>query len=320
MPEWFFNNPAYLDLEARRLGGTPEVMYEHRGFCAGFVSRYIPGTRYRDGVSVYGGPSIAFGGMSIEQGKVAMSTAITNMIAERRLVSLFLRGGVGDRLSKVDQVTCRVDDIADSVVVPLTGNADEVFRGFRKKQRNQLRNGEQFVVSECDDLHGFHRVYTESMVRQAASSEYFFSLEYIQELYAIPGVRLFSIRDGDALLCSAFVVEQFPYLVYHLSGTATHALRRSPMRSLLAHVAMTHAGKGWQGFSLGGGVGGRDDTLYRFKLGFSKSTMPVQCFKAVLDPQAYVVLGGLNSEAEISLEGFFPIYRNPEPLRKRVSR
>lgn len=312
MARWFFNTHAYLELEAERLGGVPSVLYESEGYCAGFVRRSILGTEYYDGTSVYGVPSNTFGAISAEDGKHELITSIDKLRDRRAVVSLFMRGGVGDQMPALHPNLGKVEHIGDSVVVSLLQDAELIFAGFRKNLRNELRNGERFEVTECDDVAGFHKVYTESMVRASARSDYFFSLNYLERLFAIPGARLFSIRDGRELLCSAFVVEQYPYLVYHLSGTASNALHRSPMRSLLAHVSMTFNQQEWIGFALGGGVGGRGDSLLRFKRGFSKETAPVNSLKVVTDPHAYETLAGNDAGAADRLEGFFPHYRKPK--------
>tara|TARA_R110002124_G_scaffold92424_4_gene234718 strand:+ start:1822 stop:2517 length:696 start_codon:yes stop_codon:yes gene_type:complete len=227
-----------------------------------------------------------------------------------------MRGAVGESLVPLSRLRSRVEKIGDSVIVPIAGDADMVFSGFRKKQRNELRNGEQFFVSQCDDIEGFHRVYTESMERARARPEYFFSVDYLRRLMEIPGAYLYSIRDGRDLLCSAMFVEQYPFLVYHLSGTATSALRRSPMRSLLAYVAMEHAGGRWQGLSLGGGVGGANDSLMRFKQGFSKAMLPVYGLKVIVDPESYAELSSIDLWDEPDLSGFFPAYREPASNRR----
>lgn len=320
MTEWFFNSPAYLELEARRLGGTPEVMYEHGGFCAGVVNRAIPGTRHRDGVSVYGAPSLAFGGMSAEEGEAAMRAAITGMAAERRLVSLFLRGGVGETFPQDSSETCCVEKLADSVVVPLNGTPDDVFNGFRKRHRGEIRRGEKYDFLRCDDVQGFHEVYTQTMERQHAKNEYFFSLRYFSDLIKIPGSKIYSVRENNQILASAFIVEQFPYLIYHLGGAASDALNKSPLRVLLAKISLEYVGKEFIGFSLGSGVGGKKDNLYQFKTGFSKEHKSVFCFKAILNRAAYNQLCDSSCLDLPLFDGFFPAYRNPKPSPEEVSR
>lgn len=314
MTKWFFNTQAYLELEAERIGGTPEIVFQKGTHCLGFIRRTIVGTSKSDAISVYGGPSLAVGGLEVADALHAFQSALNARSDRQRVVSLFLRGAVGEQFAELPQFPCRVENIGDSVIIPLDCDPNMVFSRFRKKQRNELRNGEQFMVTRCCDIEGFHRVYTQSMHRAQARPEYFLSIEYLQRLMAIPGACLYSVRDKGDLLCSAIFVEQHPFLVYHLSGTATHALQRSPMRSLIAHVAMSQAGGPWQGLSLGGGVGGSMDTLMRFKKGFSKSVLPVQCMKIVADSDAYAHLARAEVINADNLAGFFPAYRDPAKL------
>ncbi|WP_082835428.1 MULTISPECIES: GNAT family N-acetyltransferase [unclassified Erythrobacter] len=314
MARWFFNTQAYLELESERVGGNPEIVFQQGEYCLGFIRRGIPAMTYEDGVSVYGGPSLAVGSLTAADALRAFQGALDARPDQPRIVSLFLRGAVGEYLPELQDFPSRMEKIGDSVVIPLNCDADEIFSGFRKKQRYELRKGEQFTVSQCDDVEGFHRVYTQSMHRTEARPEYFFSEDYLRRLMRIPGSHLYSIRDGGNLLCSAIFLEQHPFLVYHLSGTATHALHRSPMRSLIAYVAMTHAHGPWQGLSLGGGVGGGNDTLLRFKQGFSKATLPVHGLKIVTNPDVYARIANTGSVDANQLAGFFPAYRAPEKL------
>jgi hypothetical protein len=66
-------------------------------------------------------------------------------------------------------------------------------------------------------------------------------------------------------------------------------------------------------FHLGGGVGGRDDSLFRFKLGFSSSTADFYTCRMVMNQARYTCLSRKFMEFKGSMspekEEYFPLYR-----------
>src|SRR6185437_4396761 len=76
---------------------------------------------------------------------------------------------------------------------------------------------------------------------------------------------------------------------------------------LFYETASWAAGRGFERFHLGGGVGGFEDSLYEFKRRFDPDgRLPAMLGKAVHDEDAYRRLSGSD---EIEYAGFFPAYR-----------
>jgi hypothetical protein len=60
---------------------------------------------------------------------------------------------------------------------------------------------------------------------------------------------------------------------------------------------------------LGGGVGSRDDSLFRFKTGFSDLRSPFQTWRVICDHKRYVELTEDAGVFNAPIDGFFPAYR-----------
>jgi hypothetical protein len=74
-------------------------------------------------------------------------------------------------------------------------------------------------------------------------------------------------------------------------------------------------------FHLGGGVGGSEDSLFRFKAGFSQQRHPFHTWRMVADETVYRRLvkrweSRHGAEAD-GLDGFFPAYRKPDGIAAR---
>ena len=98
-----------------------------------------------------------------------------------------------------------------------------------------------------------------------------------------------------------------PWLHYHLGGSVDGAGRSGASHLALLGLAEWGREHGYSLLHLGGGVGGREDTLLEYKLRFAPDGLrPAAVGKALHDPAAYTELTG---STEVDWAGFFPAYR-----------
>lgn len=215
-----------------------------------------------------------------------------------------------------------VKDQGKTVVIDLTKTVEEQWRDFRQAHRRYLnrlrRNGWKSASchgSECigKPLQEFIAIYNETMNRVKADPYYYFDESYFVSLFTMPGVEtyLFWVEleaqigaMGIFTLCNGIVQ-------YHLSGTSSRFLKQAPMKLVLDEVRLWATDVGARFFHLGGGLKGRQDSLFEFKAGFSKRHEIFRVWNWVVDEAAYQHLMGVRGkEARTDLEdGFFPGYR-----------
>lgn len=94
---------------------------------------------------------------------------------------------------------------------------------------------------------------------------------------------------------------------YHVGGTASDHLVAGASRLLFTAAASWAHDHGVNALHLGGGVGGREDNLFRFKAGFSRERAWYRTARMVHDATAYH--GAL--PARVPDGHFFPAYRAP---------
>jgi hypothetical protein len=308
-----FNAPDYLALEAERLRGTPVRLSSGNGPLIGLVARQVPRSCFCDGISVYGYPDLDQ--REPRPGRVEVDhvlNALRRAGAGHNLICAYFRLGLGQEVQgPQDTSLAQMTHIGDSVIVDLQRDWQDIFSGFRRQLRNALRHkSDGIVVTESDDIAAFHSIYLENMRRVQAHESYFFSLDYLRRLLAIPGVGLFIATDDAGPIAGALIVAHGDLLFYHLAATADRALARSPVRIILAEVVRRCTKGPFRRLVLGGGRGGQHDSLLEFKRGFSKQTQPVYALKVILDPDAYAELSG-RAEGLAPFTGFFPAYRDP---------
>jgi hypothetical protein len=202
--------------------------------------------------------------------------------------------------------------LAGTVTWRLEG--DDLLAGMHKHHRRLARRAlaaelRATVEPAPRALDGFVAVYEESMRRADADPFYFFGADYWDALLrGVPLVRV-DVHNGDELVAGVLGMGRPPYLHYHLGG-GTDAARRAG-GSHLALLTLAEWGRehGYTALHLGGGVGGRADSLLEFKLRFAPDGLtPATIGKAVHDEAAYLARAGAGA---VDWDGFFPAYRAP---------
>lgn len=201
--------------------------------------------------------------------------------------------------------------LAGTVAWPLDG---DLLAGMHKHHRRLVRRAqaerhEVAVEPAPAGLAEFAGVYEETMRRARASPFYRFPPAYWDALRA--GVKLIEVdvRRGGELIACVLGMGEPPWLHYHLGGAS--AAGRGTGASQLALYGLAGWGQenGFTTLHLGGGVGGREDSLLRYKLRFAPAgRVSAAIGKAVHDRSAYLRLTG---EPAVDWDAFFPAYREP---------
>jgi hypothetical protein len=183
-------------------------------------------------------------------------------------------------------------------------------RHHRRVVRKALGAGlETRIVEAPERLDDFAAVYDETMRRAGASDFYRFGSDYWRGLREhVPLVRS-DVLAGGRLVASMLGMGEPPWLHYHLGGSVEGAGRSGASHLALFRLAEWGQERGYSVLHLGGGVGGRDDSLLAYKLRFAPDgLLPAAVGKALHDPAAYAELTG---SPDVDWAGFFPAYRAP---------
>jgi hypothetical protein len=210
----------------------------------------------------------------------------------------------------------------ETVYVDLAASNEEIWHQTRLSDRNNIswlrRNG---YGARVDDTWGrfadFKGIYRDTMARVGASSDYYFDGAYFDALRSGLGDRLHLIvvEAGSETAAAGLFTEENGIVQFHLSGTAEAHRQHGPSRLMLDFARGWAKVRGNRWFHLGGGVGGRPDSLFRFKCGFSKLRAPFSTWRVVASRTVYEGAvkiwesrHGLTADAD---DGFFPAYRKP---------
>jgi hypothetical protein len=115
------------------------------------------------------------------------------------------------------------------------------------------------------------------------------------------------VRQEGTLLSSVLGMGEPPWLHFHLGGTLDPALGTGASHLALFGLALWGQEHDYHTLHLGGGVGGRVDSLLEFKVRFAPEGLVASAVgKAVHDQPRYLELSGGDA---VDWDAFFPAYR-----------
>ena len=334
-----YHLPGYVELAAADEGGKAIAFWaEHDGhtMLAPLVERMLPDTLAPDAgcravAGPYGYPTpLLSAGADVPLFFEAMKDAAI----DRGLVTAFLRLHPLIELPREswlegsDQQQLICIDHGQTVYVDLGLDESDQWGQVRSRLRSQIRKlvRDGFTVSWNDwSRYGnFLSIYEQTMRQVAASERYFFGPDYFFGLKAVLGDRLHlglvEAPGGNKEIAAAAVFTEVDGLVeYHLGGTADDWRRSGPSRLLFDAARRffgQEGGRGNRALHLGGGLGGDEDSLFRFKAGFSKCRARFSTLRWTLDQEKNRHIESLWRKVHgvtTFKPDFFPRYRQVPP-------
>jgi hypothetical protein len=316
----FYHLPGYARLSARLDGGEARALVVSDGsreLLLPLIIRPLPGDQ-RDATSPYGYPGPIVAGDADPGFQAEALQAGAHALAAEGLVSVFIR--LHPLLNREVGGLEVIVTHADGVTIDLSLSEEDARRQMRSNHRLQIdraRRAGARVVIDTDSEHDaiFRRLYRRSMSRLDADSFYRFDDRYFDELRQVLGDRLQVAVveiEGDPAAAGLFV--EMPGITeYHLSGSDERFVHMAPTKLMIDEIRRWARARGGRWFFLGGGLGFSDDSLFRFKAGFSTLRSPLRTLRMILLPDAYerLVRARSGEPGTADATGFFPAYRRP---------
>ncbi len=310
-----YHEPDYVALDAGLSSGSPAAFWYSDGtrhLLMPLIVRDIPGSDRRDAVSPYGypGPVSDAGPDDLGFWQAACAAMVETMRAEG-LVTMFVR--LHPLLPAALPVLQRFGTLVrhgETVSMDLTVSVEEMWRQTRSDHRNHInrarRAGTRVVFDDWDRLDEWVAVYHDNMRRVGAGEYYYFTGAHLAALHEAVGDRmhLAIAIEGDEVVGGNTFFEHDGIATGYVSSTR-RARHRYADELLYDEVRRWCKERGDTVFHLGGGKGGRCDSLFEYKAGFSPRRHPFHTWRVVTDPDAYRRL--VDDPADLS--GTFPPYR-----------
>lgn len=280
------------------------------------VIRPIENTDFFDITSVYGyaGPIYQFS-QEYQQDNLLefFRLEFINFCKEHNIVSVFSRLHPLIEQRNIIGDLGEIVDLNKTISIDLKLSADEQRKEYRKSLKselNQLRRKEIFVkeTDSQSEIDQFIAIYYETMDRVNATPNYYFSKEYFYDFLGSADFKsklLVAVKDEKVIAGAIFTLTN-KIMQYHLAGTTEEYIRETPMKLILDEARLLGNQTVAKNLHLGGGVGGSDeDSLFRFKSGFSKDFKQFSVWKFIVNEEIYKELSKNKEQSN-----FFPLYRS----------
>lgn len=332
-PHDVYHLPAYVTLNIDDPNQTAFAFYAEHAGCAclvPLVRRPLPApllNGYNGGdpgnhdlLSPYGYAAPLFSPGTPDDVAAAFMAALKAATCEVGCVSLFAR--LHPLLGFPEAVFAKHGDLVqrgETVYVDLEDSDDLLWRHTRNNHRRHInklkREGYTVRMNDWSQYDDFVAIYRATMQRLDARDFYFFSEAYFDgwrsDLGAVLHLCTVTAPDGRVAAAGLFPAVG-DIIQFHLSGTHDDFRKQAPSKLMLHGVRAWGKAQGYRYFHLGGGLGGRADSLFEFKSGFSNLSAPFYTYHMILDANRYHELVALRDahcgDAADDAE-FFPLYR-----------
>ncbi len=210
-----------------------------------------------------------------------------------------------------------------TVSVDLTSEPEAIGAEYPRDLRRAIAVGRRNGLTTSHDeawahIGAFSLLYRDTMLRLGASPDYHFRDEELLRLRAELDGRLHLLvtHVGAFVAAAGLVIEHGGVVELYLTGWSDLCRDISPGKVLVDDAITWARQRGNSVLHLGGGRGGHQDSLFRFKSRFSSRRHSFHTFRWILQQDLYEQLEArrcVSLPAPDRIDpGFFPIYRAPQ--------
>lgn len=305
--------PVLFYYEDNKIRGFNIVMKRDIAEDPNFVNKLENG-KWFDVATPYG-----YGGWLLEgEGDtLCLDNIYSQFCREQNIICEFVRyHPIWDNAYKMKQMY-QVAYLGHTIAMDLADKED-IWNNLSSKNRNMIRKAEKNGIEivhglKEDTIADFKRMYNATMCKDKAKDYYFFEDKFYQSIQVdlSKNAEIFTALYLGKPIAAAIMLFANGKMNYHLSGSDMEFRSLAPTNLLLYKAALWGHEQGMKTFHLGGGIGSKEDNLYKFKRAFFKGE-PRQFAigKKIFLPEVYDKLKKLREETLQS--NYFPEYRCPQ--------
>lgn len=302
--------PMLFCYEGQSVRGLNVVMKRDIADDPYFADR-IDSHTYFDFITPYG-----YGGWLIEgEGdKAELFSAYEKWCRANRVVSEFVRYHPMLNNAELSEDFYEVVRLGKTVSMDLS-SPEIIWANLTSKNRNMVRKAQK---SGVEIYHGqfpliyktFKEIYELTMDSDHATEYYYFKDEFYDSIRNdLPNEsEIFWAELDGKIIAASIMLFANGCMNYHLSGSLRGYQHLAPSNLLLYKAALWGSRNGYKSLHMGGGVGSKEDSLYKFKSAFNRNEAKQFAIgKKIYLQDVYESL--VQMKASDPESGFFPKYR-----------
>lgn len=247
-----------------------------------------------------------------------LNEAYSNYCISNDIISEFVRFHPVLENSKINRGIYEVTDLGKTITIDLESK-EQIWKNLSSKNRNVIRkaikSGVEIYWGRSRKLISeFIPLYNATMNKEDATDYYYFDKDFYESVledlkynYLI----FYAVYD-QKIISMSMILFGNDNMHYHLSASDREYQSLAATNLLLYEAACWGCENGYKSFHLGGGVGSKEDNLYKFKKAFNKNSETYFSIgKKIFNNKKYQdLLDVRNAKADYKQEpNFFPAYR-----------
>lgn len=241
---------------------------------------------------------------------------LKNLLLEENIVSVFSK--LNPYIPHQDQILkgCgNIEKVGELVYFLQTDSEADQYSAYNRNTRQSLKK----LKKSCEvklgdfskDVETFISYYYKSLDRLKAKPLFYFKKNYFNQLAQSVFSKseiLFAVNsETQQIMAGVLVVQTNNIAQVELAFIAEEFFKCSPLRLLFDECRQRYKNMDIKVLNLGGGRGGREGSLMKFKSSFSKKYADFQVWKYIAIPDVYHSM--VSTEQKNHESNFFPKYR-----------
>ncbi len=204
--------------------------------------------------------------------------------------------------------------LGNTVAMDLS-SPETIWNNLTSKNRNMVRkaqkSGVEIYRGQFPSIYKtFKGIYDLTMDSDNATDYYYFKDEFYNSIRndLANGAEVFWAELDGKIIAASIMIFANGYMNYHLSGSLREYQSLAATNLLIYKAALWGCHNGYRSLHLGGGVGSKEDGLYKFKSSFNRG----RTYQFAIGKKIYMrdVYDALVSQKVVSEgDSFFPLYR-----------
>jgi hypothetical protein len=240
--------------------------------------------------------------------------------SKNRIISEFIRFHPLLKNHSLMEIYMNIINIGDTINLFLSSE-DDIMLNMKKSSRYSIRKAvEKGMKVERDNSdkswNNFIDLYYQTMNRNQAKEYYYFSKTYFGNIRSLLKERaqIFNVVYENKVISSMLVLVGEQFIHSHLLGIASEYRKERFGRFFDYNIALWGLRRGCKHYHLGGGYGGREDSIFKYKKSLAKNgRLSFYVGNKVHNKKVYDELSKIHEKNNPEVTGknldYFPLYR-----------